>query len=111
MPVLQTSEQTAAEAPASNESDAVLLGRFNAGDADAFRELVARHLHWVYASARQQVCDKHLAEDVTQTVFVILARKARALQGELRLSPWLFKVTRYTSLQAMRAARRRTHPE
>jgi RNA polymerase sigma factor (sigma-70 family) len=89
----------------------VLLGRFNAGDADAFRQLVERHLDWVYRSARQQVVDAHLAEDVTQTVFLVLARKARSLQGEMRLSPWLFKVTRYTALQVLRAARRRAHHE
>jgi RNA polymerase sigma factor (sigma-70 family) len=57
------------------------------------------------------VRDAHLADDVTQTVFLLLARKAPSLAGQMRLGPWLFKVTRYTSLQALRAQRRRSHHE
>lgn len=92
-------------------TDGELLSRFIAGDAQAFTQLVARHLNWVHSSARQQVADPHLADDVAQTVFLILARKASGLTGQNHLSPWLFKVTRYACLQVLRANRRRAYHE
>lgn len=43
----------------------------------AFAELVRHHLDWIHSVALRHVGDPHLAEDVVQSVFVLLARKAR----------------------------------
>lgn len=73
--------------------------------------LVAAHVDLVYSAALRQVRDPHLADDVTQAVFVVLARKLERLPPAELLGPWLLKVTRYTALTARRAVRRRDHHE
>ena len=44
------------------------------GSEDAFRSIVDRHVNLVYSTARRLVSNPHEAEEVTQTVFILLAR-------------------------------------
>ncbi len=61
-------------------SDGALLQDYVQGSEEAFAELVRRHLDLVYSTARRQVAgDEHLARDISQSVFIDLARKASSI--------------------------------
>jgi len=77
----------------------------------ALEELVRRYLPVVYAAARRQLPDASLAEDVTQAVFMVLARRHSGLSANVVLSSWLLKVTHLACLQARRSAGRRKEHE
>ena len=93
--------------------DAILLRRFAEDHAEeAFTELVRRHLPLVHATALRRVGgDAHLAQDVTQTVFISLARKAPALQGHASLAGWLYLSTHHATAEVVRREQRRKQRE
>src|SRR6266516_6379383 len=82
------------------------------GSESAFSELVSHHIDLVYSAALRQVGgDAHLAQDVAQTVFADLARKARTVSGHEVLTGWLYQATRYAASKAVRTERRRSSRE
>jgi RNA polymerase sigma factor (sigma-70 family) len=87
-------------------TDDELLSEFRSGSSAAFSELMSRHVDWVYSAALRRVGDSQLAEDVTQAVFLALARKP-GLPNGAALAGWLFTVMRYTSAGANRERTRR----
>jgi DNA-directed RNA polymerase specialized sigma24 family protein len=89
--------------------DLALLREYAANDSEtAFEELVSRRIGFVYSSALRQARDPNLAEEITQAVFIILARKAGKISDKTILTGWLFKTTRFAALAQMRADAKRS---
>ncbi|HTI98160.1 MAG TPA: sigma-70 family RNA polymerase sigma factor [Dongiaceae bacterium] len=81
------------------------------GREAAFRELVVRYTDLVYSAALRQVEATDAAADITQGVFLDLARKAGTLSQAQTpassLAGWLHRATRYAALNHLRDTRRR----
>jgi RNA polymerase sigma factor (sigma-70 family) len=92
--------------------DMTLVREFAASQSEpAFAALVERHIGLVHSAALRQVGDAHLAEEITQAVFIILARKAASLGTKTILSAWLYRTTRYAAADSLKARRRRQFRE
>src|SRR3984957_905767 len=96
----------------SEQTDAELLRRYlKDGTDDAFRTLVDRHLALVYSVALRRLRDPALAQEVTQSVFIMLARRAVWLTGHASLGGWLYRTTLHLAQHDLRAEQRRRRRE
>lgn len=88
------------------ETDAALLERFaRTGDEDAFGQMVERHAPMMRGVVLRATGDAALADEVTQTVFAILARKAGEM-GHEAVAGWLHRTTFLEARNASRKAAR-----
>ena len=92
--------------------DGDLLDQFaRTGSEAAFGELVRRHVGLVHSVALRHTDRPELAEEITQAVFILLARKAAAVGRRTVLSGWLYHTARLTAANVRRTEFRRIHRE
>src|SRR6478736_3822917 len=90
------------------QSDFEWLQQFaRAGNQSAFRELVRRHIDLVFATALRKVGDAGGAEEISQNVFGVLARKAWQFAPDDSLPAWLHKTALLESQAWQRGEMRR----
>ncbi len=93
-------------------SDPQLLRAYAESRSEAaFAELVRRHIDFVHSAAVRMVNDPHLAKDVSQAVFVALAKDAAKLTNHPVLSGWLHRTARNIAAQTVRTDVRRRNRE
>ena len=89
-----------------------LLRQYAVGNSDAaFAALVSRHINLVYSAALRKTGNPHAAEEITQAVFIILARKAGRILDKTILPGWLYQTARLTASSHLRRESRRTRRE
>lgn len=81
----------------------------NGRDEAAFAELVRRHIDFVHGIARRQFPEE--ADDITQAVFLHLARRAGELRRHRSPAGWLFRATQHCCRNAQRTRLRRLFHE
>jgi len=95
-----------------DSDDLTLLEQYaKDGSEAAFVMLVTRYVNLVYSVALQRTGNSHHAEEVSQAVFIILARKAAHLSGRVILSGWLYHTTQLTAQNFIRSEIRRARRE
>lgn len=85
------------------EDHELLTRSLHQGEEEAFTTLVQKYTDFVYSAAVRQLNNRMLAEEVVQTVFLTLSRKAHRIRGNVVLSGWLHRATRFACLEIARA--------
>jgi len=120
--VMMTAQLGAAAATLTNDRptrvaydelpDDELMARLSSGDAAALEALYDRYGDLVYSTASRVLRDAHLAEDISQEVFLRLWRQPGKYAAEKgRFVTWLLSVTRNRAVDEVRKRRRRFHHE
>lgn len=105
---MTSEEQTIETFPLKDRRDGDLLRRYVETRSEAaFAELGRRYAGLVYATCLRETGDRTLAEDASQGVFLLLCRKAGALQRSETIAGWLYAAARYVSKNLMKQERRR----
>src|SRR5262249_41262076 len=99
-------------APGMGMTDGQLLERFLADrDETAVEVLVRRYGPLVFGVCRRVLHDRHDAEDAFQATFLVLMRKAPALDRGKPLGSWLYTVAYRLALRARASQARRREGE
>jgi RNA polymerase sigma-70 factor (ECF subfamily) len=77
---------------AIRNSDGELVSRAQAGDREAFEELVRRHADHLYSVVRHLCASVEEAEDVTQESFLRAWRGLGSFRGSSRFFTWLYRI-------------------
>ena len=92
--------------------DQQLLDEFTGANSEAaFAALVTRYVNLVYSTALRFAGNPQAAEEISQAVFIILARKAASLRQGVVLSGWLYQTARLTAANYVKHDIRRQRRE
>src|SRR2546423_13943299 len=92
-------------------NDHQLLAAYIQGEEQAFETLVEKYFRTVYTVAARHTGDPHLAEEIAQSVFLILSRTDRGFSSRTSVPGWLLRTARFVCWDAIKMRRRREQNE
>ncbi len=87
-------------------SDDDLMCRFQKGDESGFRRLLERYQDRILNYIYRMVSDRHLAEDLTQEVFVRVYVHAGRYHPGSSFAPWLYRIASNMAINELRRRKR-----
>ncbi len=90
--------------------DVQRIHRILSGDESAFTELVEKYKKPVHALAWRKIEDFHIAEEITQDVFLIVYQRLHTLKDPNLFSGWLYVITTRLCATWLRKKRIQTEP-
>ena len=89
-------------------TDAAIVARARAGDADAYRVLVERHSRALFRLAFRMTGNESDAEDVVQESFLRAYRQLGKFDERASFGTWLYRIATNCSLDLVRSRKRRS---
>ncbi len=87
---------------ATTDTDEVIAGRVQAGDADAFGDLIVRYEEKLRRYGRRFLSNPQDIEDLVQDVMIKTYTNIQSFNTELRFSPWIYRIAHNTFVNALK---------
>jgi RNA polymerase sigma-70 factor (ECF subfamily) len=92
VPAASSPRRVLVSTPAASSDEGQLVERSQAGDREAFQELIRRHADRLYAVVLRFVADADEAEEVTQEAFLRAWRNIGRFERRSRFFTWLYRI-------------------
>lgn len=92
--------------PVETETDELLAGRVQAGDKEAFGELVDRYEGKLTRYGRRFLSRQEDIEDIVQDAFVSAYQNIQSFDVAQKWSPWLYRIAHNAFVNALRKRER-----
>jgi RNA polymerase sigma-70 factor (ECF subfamily) len=91
----------------ASEDDKALMTRCQAGDHEAFEDLVRTHQRMIHALCYRMTGSTADAEDLAQETFIQAAQHLAGFRAEARFSSWLYRIALNLCLNWQKQCQRR----
>ncbi len=86
----------------AEETDEMIASRVQAGDSEAFGELVERYQEKLLRYARKFLFDLDEARDPVQDVFIKAYQNIQSFDATRRFSPWIYRIAHNEFVNALK---------
>ena len=83
-------------------SDHELIARYLKGDERSFELLVKRYTNAMYAFIMGYVHDDHVAQDITQEVFLKVFKNAKKIDATKNFKSWIYTIAKHTTFDVLK---------